>query len=120
MHPQGASALSTDLFLPRYRPMVSGEWELRLVGFNLAPGYWSPPVMIAGMAALLRRGHTWMSLPAQGFTSTAQIADVVALQEKQRDGMTGHGEPVNFFAGIDDLPGVVPQRAKRSDRGARM
>lgn len=46
--------------------------------------------------------HRLLSPPAQKVTSTAKIADVVALLEKQRGQMTGHGESVNFFAGIDN------------------
>jgi len=50
------------LFIPRYRPMIHGEWELRISALGFAPGYWSEPVLMAGMAALLRRGDTWMAI----------------------------------------------------------
>lgn len=52
----------TDLFIPRYRPMQRGDWTLRIAQFVIAPGYWSPPRMVAGMAALVRSGSTWMSI----------------------------------------------------------
>jgi hypothetical protein len=52
----------TDLFLPTYRPVRHGPWELRLAGMNLVPGYWSGPVLVQGMAALIRDGATWMSM----------------------------------------------------------
>jgi hypothetical protein len=50
------------LFIPRYRPAVSGEWELRVAAFGHSPGYWSGPVAVEGLAALIRRGESWMSL----------------------------------------------------------
>lgn len=52
----------TDLFIPTYRPMRSGNWELRLAGMVLCPGYWSAARLTVGMAALVRDGHTWMSM----------------------------------------------------------
>lgn len=51
----------TDLFVPAYRPMRRGEWDLRMVDAVLCPGYWSPPSFVRGMAALTRGGETWMS-----------------------------------------------------------
>jgi hypothetical protein len=51
-----------DLFLPRYQPMRWGEWEVRISGMNLVPGYWSGSVLVQGMAALLRGSETWMSM----------------------------------------------------------
>lgn len=50
------------LFVPAYRPAASGRWELRVMGFGAAPGYWSGPRMIENMPALLRDGETWMSI----------------------------------------------------------
>jgi hypothetical protein len=52
----------TDLFLPTYRPLRHGAWELRLSDLNLAPGYWSGTVLVRGMAGLIRDGATWMSM----------------------------------------------------------
>jgi len=52
----------TDLFVPRYQEMRQGAWELRVSGMNVVPGYWSGPVLVQGMAALLRDGQTWMSM----------------------------------------------------------
>lgn len=62
MIPAGLSIFSTDLFLPTYRPMRSGDWELRLADMVLCPGYWSDAKLTVGMAALTRRRETWMSL----------------------------------------------------------
>ena len=53
---------STDLFVPNYAPMVQGAWELRVADQVLCPGYWSPPQLVRGMAALISGRHTWMSL----------------------------------------------------------
>ena len=52
----------TDLFVPIYTAFRQGRWDLRVGGLNLVPGYWSGPVMVQGMAALLRDGQTWMSM----------------------------------------------------------
>lgn len=52
----------TDLFIPTYRPMRSGDWELRIAGMVLCPGYWSDVRLTVGMAALTREGRTWMSM----------------------------------------------------------
>jgi hypothetical protein len=58
----GLRRFETDLFIPRYRPLVSGEWEVRVAGLVVMPGYWSEPVMIERMVALVRRGQSWMSI----------------------------------------------------------
>ena len=55
-------AFQTDLFVPIYKAMRQGSWELRVSGINLVPGYWSGTVLVQGMAALLRDGVTWMSM----------------------------------------------------------
>jgi hypothetical protein len=52
----------TDLFVPSYKAMRQGPWELRVSGMNMAPGYWSGAVLVQGMATLLRDGETWMSM----------------------------------------------------------
>lgn len=55
-------SFATDLFLPRYREMASGDWQLR-VGLNgLAQGYWSPAVIVPELPMLLRGRDTWMSV----------------------------------------------------------
>ena len=58
-----------ELFLPTYRPMACGEWELRLSGPGFVPGYWSEPRLVAGMAALVRGHDAWMSLTPFEFES---------------------------------------------------
>jgi len=62
MLPPGLPVFRTDLFIPRYRPMRHGDWQLRVVEMNLAPGYWSGTVLVQGMAVLSRRGESWMSM----------------------------------------------------------
>lgn len=52
----------TDLFIPTYRQMQSGNWRVRIAGMVLCPGYWSPPRLTLGMAALQRGAETWMSM----------------------------------------------------------
>lgn len=59
----------SDLFVPRYRPLASGEWALRIARFCHCPGYWSGPAPVAEMAALVRRGECWMSLTPLEFES---------------------------------------------------
>ena len=53
---------STDLFIPTYRPLDSGEWSLRVAPMCVLPGYWSGPRLVRDMAALVRRRKTWMSI----------------------------------------------------------
>lgn len=48
--------------MPVYTPLHGGEWELRVTEAVLCPGYWSPPQLIRGMAALVRHGRSWMSI----------------------------------------------------------
>ncbi|MFL6856822.1 MAG: hypothetical protein ACJ8EB_02815 [Allosphingosinicella sp.] len=55
-------AYEGPLFVPAYRPAVSGRWELRVMGLGPAPGYWSGPRLIENMPALLRDTDTWMSI----------------------------------------------------------
>ena len=55
-------AFGFDLFIPAYRPMRCGDWQLRIVGMSLVPGYWSAPVLARDMAVLTRGGDTWMSI----------------------------------------------------------
>ena len=60
--PGGLARFQTDLFLPRYRPARSGDWELRVAEMAIMPGYWSGPVLVEQMAVLLRGGEAWMSI----------------------------------------------------------
>jgi hypothetical protein len=62
-------AFASDLFVPRYRPLTSGDWELRVGGLCQCPGYWSGLAMVEGMAALIRRGECWMSMTPYEFES---------------------------------------------------
>lgn len=58
----GLSLFRTDLFVPGYRPVRCGPWELRVTEMVLVPGYWSDTVLVRNMAALLRDGRSWMSM----------------------------------------------------------
>lgn len=60
--PPGIPRFATDLFVPRYRPARSGDWELRVAEMAISPGYWSNPVLVEQMAVLIRDGRSWMSL----------------------------------------------------------
>lgn len=62
MQPSDLPQFQTDLFVPRYQPMRHGDWEVRVAGMVLVPGYWSGTVMVQSMAALLRNGLSWMSM----------------------------------------------------------
>ena len=62
MEKAGPPIFTTDLFLPAYRPLRAGRWEIRVQGPVLVPGYWSGPALVAKMPALLRDGEVWMSI----------------------------------------------------------
>jgi hypothetical protein len=49
-------------FMPRYRPLVSGAWEIRMLPLGIMPGYWSPPAPVQDVPILLRDRVSWMSL----------------------------------------------------------
>ncbi|MCW3848225.1 hypothetical protein OF829_13345 [Sphingomonas sp. LB-2] len=68
----GLQTFSTDLFIPEYRPLASGEWELRVSGPVVSQGYWSPATLSVGLPSLARRGEVWMSLTPMEIES-AQI-----------------------------------------------
>lgn len=53
---------ATDLFVPRYQTLASGEWQLEIVPMGISPGYWSGPAMYADMPLLRRGDEIWMSL----------------------------------------------------------
>ncbi len=72
MTPDGAAALAAalgvpvfghDLFMPRYRPMARGDWTLRIVDFQLSPGYWSGLCALPAMPILSRRDAEGRDLP---------------------------------------------------------
>ncbi len=56
------SVFQYDLLIPTYRPLRSGDWEIRIGQAVLCPGYWSGVSLVTGMAALIRKGSTWMSM----------------------------------------------------------
>ncbi|MDG2536011.1 hypothetical protein P6144_20290 [Sphingomonas sp. HITSZ_GF] len=58
----GVPSFATRWFLPHYRPLRSGSWEIRTSSGVLAQGYWSPAVLVEELPALLRDGAVWMSL----------------------------------------------------------
>jgi len=62
MHLSTFPAFETDLFVPHYRPLSRGDWELQVTPMALVPGYWSGPVLVENMATLVRGGRTWMSI----------------------------------------------------------
>ncbi|MEA2998357.1 MAG: hypothetical protein QOK17_190 [Sphingomonadales bacterium] len=59
---EAPSPFAGELFFPIYRPATYGRWEVVIGGVGFAPGYWSGPSLVSGMAALLRDGETWMSI----------------------------------------------------------
>jgi hypothetical protein len=50
------------LFIPSYRPLRCGDWELRIQAMGLLPGYWSGPIFARDAPVLLRGRDTWMSI----------------------------------------------------------
>lgn len=55
------------LFVPHYRPIQHGNWQIRQADMVLCKGYWSPTKLCLNMAALIRTDadgtiHTWMSM----------------------------------------------------------
>lgn len=55
-------AFDPGFFVPRYRPMHSGEWQLRHAENILCQGYWGPTVLAPLVAVLVRNGNVWMSI----------------------------------------------------------
>jgi hypothetical protein len=55
-------AFSEPLFIPHYRPLRSGRWELRVQPMGMFPGYWSEPVFAQDIPNLLRGRDSWMSI----------------------------------------------------------
>lgn len=58
----GFEPFTSELFMPVYQPMRSGDWEMRIGGGVLAQGYWGPTRLIETLPALVRGGDVWMSL----------------------------------------------------------
>ena len=50
------------LFIPEYRPMRSGAWEISQSDNVLCQGYWGPTVLVPCLTALIRNGDVWMSI----------------------------------------------------------
>lgn len=50
------------LFVPHYRPMRSGAWELRQTENVLCRGYCGPSVLVPCVSVLIRNGNVWMSI----------------------------------------------------------
>ena len=70
----------TDLFVPHYRPMRLGEWELRVSSMNLVPGYWSGAD--AGIAATIAD----FRLPLVGPALPDYTAKVALVAERWMNG----------------------------------
>lgn len=58
----GVATFDTQWFLPRYRPIRRGDWEIQIGRNILAQGYWGPTTFVAELPVLLRAGESWMSL----------------------------------------------------------
>lgn len=62
MTPAALAPHEPALFVPQYRPIRSGAWELRQTENVLCRGYWGPPVLVPCISALIRNGNVWMSI----------------------------------------------------------
>jgi hypothetical protein len=62
MYHPGLILHNPQLFVPEYKPMRSGAWEIRQAANVLCQGYWGPPVLTPCLTALLRGGDVWMSI----------------------------------------------------------
>lgn len=62
MTPPGQPIFSTDLYLPRYRAMRAGDWEIKIAEMALVPSYWGTPTMTTDLVSLIRGRETWMSI----------------------------------------------------------
>lgn len=60
--PSALTRFETDLFVPSYQPMSSGNWTLRVGGHALIQGYWSPASLVSDFPVLMRGKETWMSI----------------------------------------------------------
>ncbi len=62
MSVSGLADFDPGFFIPTYRPMRSGAWELQQSQYVLSQGYWGPTVLTSCLTALLRDGDVWMSI----------------------------------------------------------
>ena len=65
--------------------------------------------------------YSLLSPGTQKLTTPKKLSDLVALLEKDRGKMTGHGKPTNFFAGINNgtqHAKVVYRESYKSGEGA--
>jgi hypothetical protein len=58
-------------FIPEYRSMQSGAWELRQTENVLCQGYWSKAQLVPSIWALLRDSNVWMSITPMELESQA-------------------------------------------------
>lgn len=58
-------------FIPEYRPMRSGAWEITQTENVLCQGYWGPAVLVPSVSALIRDGNVWMSITPMELESQA-------------------------------------------------
>ncbi|RYD50482.1 MAG: hypothetical protein EOP60_11540 [Sphingomonadales bacterium] len=58
----GVQPYKPHWFLPHYRPLQFGPWNVRVAQNVMMQGYWSPVSLIEEMPALMRGNETWMSL----------------------------------------------------------
>ena len=62
MPPSSTQTFSLGFFVPEYRPLHSGKWQLRQAENILCQGYWGPTVFAPAVSVLLRDGKVWMSI----------------------------------------------------------
>lgn len=62
MNNHGISLHDPQLFVPEYKPMRAGAWEIRQSANVLCQGYWGLPVLMPCLTALIRGGDVWMSI----------------------------------------------------------
>jgi hypothetical protein len=89
-------------FIPEYRPIHSGAWELTQTVNVLCRGYWGPAVLVPSVSALLRDGNVWMSITPMELESQA-----IGIEQA-----TGH--VVIFGLGMGWAAAATAMRAKVS------
>lgn len=89
-------------FIPDYRPLSSGAWEVRQAANVLAQGYWSPPALVPLVSALVRDGHVWMSVTP------------LELESQQIGIAAAHGHVVIFGLGMGWAAAVTALREQVS------
>jgi len=55
------SVFDPGFFVPEYRPMRSGNWELHQAEDILCQGYWGPAQLVPLISTLMRDKNVWMS-----------------------------------------------------------